>query len=350
MKKTQIGSIALMAMLMLSLSSIPAAFADPIPGSPDTENIEGKDWYYWNATNDKAAIILYGGLAVDNDTVRVLPLNYQTTNGGGAVITYLYANGFDVLTNKYPCDYEPGVEDTFIYNASTWLFSEGYDEVHLFGWSAGGAAVAHEIQKAYASMYSSAVIADAPLDYDGRDGEVYHTAQNADDTKVPTAFICNETDPVANYTENIYTQMELYYDNMVVSKEWHDWTNTDGNAHDPFADTCAVSGQTVGELIYYWSTPRQVPVGARDEYDNWFYDLPLDINGKYAGNTCDYYYLSEGDKLLEVPSSVYPYWGGYTLVFQYWEWDGNIYYDTELEMTVTSDPYENFAVAVYQLT
>ena len=45
---------------------------------PHTEPIHGQWWYYWNSTaNKKAAIVLFGGLAVSSNSVQVCSLYYR---------------------------------------------------------------------------------------------------------------------------------------------------------------------------------------------------------------------------------------------------------------------------------
>lgn len=73
-----------------------------------TENISGTDWYYLEAGNDKAAIVLFGGHAINwsdpgmGDTALV---NYlygyeEFSDKKDKFIEDLHASGFDVLTYK----------------------------------------------------------------------------------------------------------------------------------------------------------------------------------------------------------------------------------------------------------
>ena len=156
--------------------------------------------------------------------------------------------------------------------------TRGAGLVTLFGWGAGGTAVGYEIQKTHAeAYYSCAVIADALVNFPFPGlNAIYYTGANAGNTKVSTAFICNENDyeyqiwgyPLA------YPGMSSYYNGMPagLEKEWHDWS-AGTNAHDPFPDTCGDHG---GETVFDVSYNFEITVEAWDSIEslggkNWYY-------------------------------------------------------------------------------
>jgi len=127
-----------------------------------------------------------------------------------------------------------------------WLKEQGYQDISLFGFSAGGVVVANEIQKDYAGIWHAAVVASAPVNWTGMLG-IFQSAQTAHKAKVPTSFI-------APIEDGSYDDMLLYYSNMVVHKQWHNWYD----GHDPFPNTCKnhtasyPPGETVEEATSNW--------------------------------------------------------------------------------------------------
>lgn len=212
----------------------------------DTEPINGKNWYYRNVSGDNAVIILFGGYTYDPyDFVKIKCIDDsdEKTKEKIEFIDGLVANGFSVLSNKdNPVTYKG--EYNWLKDAVLWLRNdEMYKNIYLFGFSAGGVAVAYEIQKSYAGIYiSTAVIASAHVDWDEiSSDEIFQSAHTAAATSVCTSFIAPEDDLS-------YTQMESYYDNMTVHKEWHRWND----GHDPFPRTCADCGKTVLDVAVDW--------------------------------------------------------------------------------------------------
>lgn len=164
-------------------------------------------------------------------------------------------------THYREMSYYNGTQD-WVRNASMWLLEKGCRYVFLFGFSAGGVVAAYEIQKDYATIFSAAVIADAPVDNDTY-GDIFNSADTASEAKVCTSLIVGKDDmQLGNITE----QMENYYDNVLVHKEWHTWNNGTG-PHDPFPDTCLTHpGETVFDATYSWYQHRHsLTVLAQDQ-------------------------------------------------------------------------------------
>jgi len=215
------------------------------------------DWHYWDANSDRAVIMLNGG-HVDNQTkpsgVKEL-LNFYSYPGYSTqkenVIENLYTQGYSILTHRTHWPYRYGTE-RYVEEAATWLKGQGYQYVFIFGFSAGGAVVAYEIQKDYAAtLYSAAVIASAPVnttDEDYLPTIIFQSAQNASKVRVCTSFIVGEND-VNSEMGNITQQMLDYYGNVVVHKEWHTWLD----GHDVFLNMCRTHpGETVSDVTYNW--------------------------------------------------------------------------------------------------
>jgi len=230
---------------------------------PNTEYVQGVYWYYWSHSSNKAAILLYGGLAW-TWKVRVLSIFLQDENGTKEeVIHDLYLNGFDVLSPKKHRDAEYDYVDytkdsDWVYNATMWLLNEkGYDYVFLFGFSAGGVAAAYEIQKDYAHVYSGAVACSAPVDADGWSSDpIFQSAHTAYNVKTCASFIVgiNDTHPVLG---NFYKQMSNYFYNTNAHKEWHKWDN----GHDVFYYTCLTHpNETVSDAADKWFEKHSTPL------------------------------------------------------------------------------------------
>ena len=245
-------------------------------GGPQNEVL----WHYRNASSNRAVIVLFGGEAYKKH-VAIQGIDSPRFLGGekskekGEFLYGLIEERFSILTLEYDDDwpspqyavrYEPGA--TWIENAAVWLLSnQSYENVFLFGFSAGGVAVAYEIQRDNATIYSGAVIASAPVDWDGHsNSSLYQTAHTANRTKVYTSFIAAENDTVAD-DPPIYTQMWRYCENMTIQHEWHNWTG----GHDVFESTCADHlDETVTDVAVNWFS--YIPVCAmKTKGDGHFY-------------------------------------------------------------------------------
>lgn len=199
----------------------------------------GQWWYYWNSTSNRLAIVLFGGYYYPGFLqygVGIYSLYQQYTWDKEFFVLQLYEHGFDVMSNLYTVNYS--TTSTWIYDAAMSV-ADQYDYIHLFGFSAGGVAVAYEIQKANASIYSSAVVASAPVNLGYG---IFNSAQTANQTKVCVSFIAP--------TEDIYYEnMSVYFNNANVHKEWHKWED----GHDPFPYYCLNhSGENVSEAVISW--------------------------------------------------------------------------------------------------
>jgi len=216
-----------------------------------TETVGEIEWYYLNASNNRAAIVLWGGDAYGSKVsiwgvYTYYPLGFM--DDMDKFIEDLHARGFDILTLK-PATTDYDGSQLWVYNATLWLKEKGYQEISLFGFSAGGVVVAYEIQKNYADIWHAAVLASAPVDWKRYTAAIYHSADTASQTKVPVSFITSPDDGVANYSNwPIYKQMQKYYNNTVVHKEWHSWYG----GHVPFGYTCRDHNETVVEAVTNW--------------------------------------------------------------------------------------------------
>ena len=256
-------------------------------------HIDGQWWYYWNSTtNEKAAIVLFGGEIVPpygaSDAVRVGSLFIQDEDGyKEQFVLDLHSNGFDVLSPKNDTQnleksYYNGTQD-WVKDAAMWLkLNQSYEYVFLFGFSGGGVVAAYEIQKDYASIFSAAVIADAPVDHDPY-GDIYNSAETASEAKVCTSFIVGEHD-LHSLVGNITEQMENYYDNMVVHKEWHLWED----GHDPFPYKCLTHPdppETVSDVAYNWYQHRHSLMVLAEENGTSLTNGDVYIDGQWRGQT-----------------------------------------------------------------
>lgn len=225
---------------------------------PHQEYIKGVYWYYWNHSSQKAAIMLFGGWAEEH-RVGIYSIFAQDQDGLKEKTIYgLYQNGFDVISPKNQSDtpnfiYYSKTSD-WIYNATTWLFSKGYHYLFLFGYSAGGIATGFEIQKDYASVFSGAVVASAPVDAPGYTDDIYKSAYTANKVRVCASFIVGVNDAQLG---NIYSQMSVYFNNTNAHKDWHKWDN----GHSIFSYTCLThAGETVSQAVDKWFAPHSVPL------------------------------------------------------------------------------------------
>jgi hypothetical protein len=213
---------------------------------PHTVYEGGQWWYYWNSTNSrKLAIVLFGG-STNGFRAWVKSLYDQWTWDQEYFILQLCQNGFDVINNNNTMEYNM-TYNSWIYDAAVSMVDR-YDYIHLFGFSAGGIVVAYEIQKANASIYSSAMVASAPVDVGWG---ICNTAETANETRVCVSFIAPKDD-------GFYFHMAKYFNNTDVHKDWHKWENgTD--PHDPFPDNCLTHpGENVSQAAINWFNKHSV--------------------------------------------------------------------------------------------
>ncbi|MDH5770341.1 MAG: hypothetical protein OEZ25_03530 [Candidatus Bathyarchaeota archaeon] len=246
-------------------------------------NINGMNWYYRNISCDKVVIILFGGYTWYTNFVCINCIDHigwPVTTKSKSQIEFaegLIENGFSVLTNKDdPAIYQ--ADSRWVENAVTWLRNNTYKYIHIFGFSAGGVAVGYEIQKEYASLFSSAVISSAPVNSSTSTDPIFRSACTASKVKVATCFI-------EGVEDGFYNQMLLYYNNTLADKEWHDWYG----GHCVFPNTCKDHlGETVATAASNWynaphppSTPF-TPSGPTSGYRNVWYTYStstIDPNG-----------------------------------------------------------------------
>jgi len=298
------------------------------PRTRTVVNISGYEWYYWNASSNRVAIVLFGGIAFLGYHCRVWTFSLYTELGYSLpkelFIKDLHEEGIDVLGVKYDthwnqsCFVYDGPYDTWLHDATTWLAGHGYDNIYLFGFSAGGVVAAYEIQKDYAdTSFSAAMIASAPINCTGPGTpwpDIYglmRSAQNASKVKICTSFIAGENDmQLGNITE----QMHLYYDNMIVHKEWHTWTD----GHDAFLNTCKDHpNETALDAAYKWyQHTHELTVKTKKISGGEMSDVKVWINGTqyYSPVTLSLY---PGIYDVEAESHFWGYWFEYT--FLHWE-------------------------------
>jgi hypothetical protein len=205
----------------------------------------GQWWYYWNSTNSrKLAIVLFGG-RLSGSGVRINPLfdDDEWTWDLEYFVLQLCQNGFDVINNMNRTDYNT-TYNAWIYDAAVSM-ADRYDYIHLFGFSAGGATVAYEIQKANASIYSSAMVSSAPVDWGYG---IFNTAATANETRVCVSFIAPKDD-------YYYFHMAKYFNNTDVHKDWHRWNST----HAPFDQQCLTHpSENVSQAAISWFDKHSV--------------------------------------------------------------------------------------------
>jgi hypothetical protein len=217
-------------------------------------SINGMNWYYRNASCDKVVIILFGGYTWYTNFVCINCIDHigwPVTTKSKSQIEFaegLIENGFSVLTNKDdPAIYQ--ADSRWVENAVTWLRNNTYKYIHIFGFSAGGVAVGYEIQKEYASLFSSAVISSAPVNSSTSTDPIFRSACTASKVKVATCFI-------EGVEDGFYNQMLLYYNNTLADKEWHDWYG----GHCVFPNTCKDHlGETVATAACNWYNAPHPP-------------------------------------------------------------------------------------------
>lgn len=230
----------------------------------DSPMINGTTWFWRNASSNKAAIVLFGAVP-RTDYLYVRSIDVKNANPPEKSIEKirfldaLTENGFAVLTPKNNTDVNLGgglyytnytASSLWIENAVSWIMNQGYSRVFVFGFSGGGVATAREIQKDYATKFSAATVSCAPVNWTGY-GLIYHSALTASWAKVPTVF------PEAiNDMYDFREQMELYYNNTVADKEWHDWNGE----HDFFGQTDSqYPYENASDVVINWFNAAQPP-------------------------------------------------------------------------------------------
>ncbi|MDH5694960.1 MAG: hypothetical protein OEZ47_17820 [Gammaproteobacteria bacterium] len=318
MKKLPILLFSLLLIATISSLSIPVVLAER--RSYDTiKSISGYHWYYWNSGSDKAVIVLFGGHVpyLQPWLVKIHEL-YNTYCGidncdaceySDAKVDFieeLHANGYDVLTiADHGLVYSGG--ENWVRYAATWLFYHGYAyKVNLFGFSGGGVVVAKEIQRSHAYLYSAAVVASAPVHWAGHSG-IFQSAHTASEATVRTSFIA----PVNDFLT--YPQMPVYYNNMVVNKEWHNWNG----GHDPFPNKCADPahpGEKVSDAAYNWYQPHySLTVNAINNFGN-YVPTEVYIDGQWEGMAGDSFYVVAGNHYVGAEAIVWDEYGTWGLL------------------------------------
>jgi len=116
---------------------------------------------------------------------------------------------------------------------------------------------------------------------------------------------------------NITEQMENYYDNTVVHKEWHLWED----GHDPFPNNCLTHPdppETVFDAVYNWYQHTHT----------------LTISAESGGTTDPTpgtytYGCGESVTVTAIPDSNYD--------FEYWVLDGATFYNNPITVNMNSD-------------
>ena len=299
-------------------------------------NIEGVSWYRWGDESDSVAILLFGGPPEDS-WVTSLPFGSASSL---KFIHELHASGIDVIALRLLRSYSTG--STWLNDTATAIRNKSfgdYDNICVFGHSAGGVIVGHAIQQTGADwLYDAAIIACAPVnwttDWEAYFNEsptypLYHTADYAGNAKVRTSFIKAD--------DLFKDQVMVYYDNFNSSfdKELHHWSNDefDSDAHDIFPDEGCYThpGETLADVVYNWLMhPYQLTVEAYNQYMQPGYGISVYIDGDYAGTTFNNYELTHGKHTIEVESPVG------TSVFEFYLWQGSTIYDNPGEIWLNS--------------
>lgn len=206
-----------------------------------------KEWWLWQAPSNKIIIMFFGGGATINETpyVWLNPLyrddiektySKQREN----LVLNLQSAGYNILSNA----------KTFTYNStSNWLKNATEElarlnyQVYLFGFSAGGVAVAYETQKPYAKIYKATVIAAGILEWEeGKTEPIFHSAETAEKTNTNTLLIAPIKDA------NSYTPMKKYYKkakNSAFNMKLIEWED----GHDIFKHQ-SLNKESLFQVIY----------------------------------------------------------------------------------------------------
>jgi hypothetical protein len=214
-------------------------------------NIAGIDWYVIKATSSRSFIFLDGGTPI-GDSVFIASFDDPGVHEPHKLsfIDDMVRNGFTALINKDILEYSGS--QTSVAEAAIWLTEQGYQCIYLFGASGGGVVVANEIQREHALLFSAAVVAAAPVDWDPHPG-IFQSAHMASQAEVAASFVAAESDSFSD-------QMRTYYNNMVVGKEWHDWYLD----HNVFPNTCKDHpGENLSTAVLNWynaAHPQSVPM------------------------------------------------------------------------------------------
>jgi pimeloyl-ACP methyl ester carboxylesterase len=302
-------------------------------------NIGGVNWYRWGDQSDSVAILLFGGAPYASCV-------YDKVFSSAAELNFIHevqASGIDVISlynNRFYYSYYDWVADT----ADELRDPQGaycYDNICIFGHSAGGLIVSHEILKTGAdSRYDAAIIACAPVNGLYIDGycnytdpvqyPFYFTADDAGSAKVRTSFIKAD--------DAFQAAVQLYHDNFNenLDKELHHWGDEESppDTHDIFPDTCEWhDDETLADVVYYWLTrpTYQLTVEAYNQYMQSGYGISVYIDGEEVGTTPNSFEVTHGYHTVEVPNWV----GGSE--FDNYLWQSGVKYDNPLEIWITSN-------------
>lgn len=224
--------------------------------TPSQLRIADRYWYQFkNGTTTKAITVIFDG-NMNNDTVWLNDFfnNSEYSTAKQKFIDGLCAAGYDVFVpNCTDGQWSYSGNQTFVYDIMTWQRANGYSFLCLFGFSAGGVIVGSEIQKDYATGFSSAVISSAPVNWTGH-GQIFQSAQTAFRDKVAACFLEGRKDA-------FYSQMLLYYqDACTTYTQWNNWVG----GHVIFGYNCSDHpGEDVKTAVIKWNSlvPEQLRVG-----------------------------------------------------------------------------------------
>jgi hypothetical protein len=221
-------------------------------------------WFYRNASNSRAVIVLFGGDSLSSTSVYIRSIDFldgpifpEKEFGKVQFLDALVNNGFSIYTPSNDSTLDG--YHTLYQNTSTWvqdlatylMNNQTYKQVYLFGMSGGATVVGNEIQKDYASTFSAVVMNCAPVDWKPGDfgltltGQMWHTAATASKAKVPTFFPENTGDWA--YNETLW-----YYQNETVQKEWLNWTGGHGTFFQPNSTSLGSCGDNDSVAVINW--------------------------------------------------------------------------------------------------
>jgi hypothetical protein len=224
--------------------------------SLDTTTIDGVTFFYRNAGGNKAAVVIFGAEA-GYDFLLVRSIEYPDEKSSEKLkfLSALIDAGISVLvarndsTHVYHAYYDKS--SIWVQGAAIWLLeNQLHEQVFLFGFSGGGIVVAYEIQKDYSTRFSAAITTCAPVDWDGVSGDpIFQSAHTASLAKMPTCI----PEPI---DDAYYGQMESYYNNLLIHREWHNWIG----AHSFFPYTCLDHGEeNASDVVINWFSAAHPP-------------------------------------------------------------------------------------------
>jgi len=258
--KKSLSIMVLMVLFLGLVSTFQLAFAAV---SPTQLKIGNLYWYQFKgSTTNKGVIVMFGGYTYSGSGTVWLNDFFsgsEYTVAKQNFVDALVANSYDVLVpNCTSGSWSYSGSQTFVYDAMIWMKGHGYTFVCMFGFSAGSVIAGYEIQKSYGGNFSATMLASAPVYWSGHPG-IFQSATTANKAVSPVSFI-------APIDDGTYSQMGVYYTNMVISKEWNDWTD----GHEPFANLSTL-GEPLSDAAVNWFavTTISVTVKATDPND-WF--------------------------------------------------------------------------------